>query len=50
MDDDNDEIPDTEDPFQLGDPLKSGTDAFPLPVTNELFSDNPNLEVIWDLV
>lgn len=44
IDDDNDGIPDSNDPFQLGDPLKNETDAFPLPVTNELFSDNPKLK------
>lgn len=43
-DDDNDGISDANDPFQLGDPTKNGSDAFPLPVTNELFSSNPTLK------
>ncbi|WP_339144455.1 Kelch repeat-containing protein, partial [Croceitalea sp. MTPC5] len=38
-DDDADGIPDAEDPFQLGDPTTSGSDAFTLPVFNSLFSD-----------
>ncbi|WP_084418967.1 malectin domain-containing carbohydrate-binding protein, partial [Arenibacter certesii] len=38
-DDDNDGIPDSEDPFQLGDPLTSGSDAFEIPIINELLSD-----------
>ncbi|MDT0686452.1 malectin domain-containing carbohydrate-binding protein [Autumnicola psychrophila] len=42
-DDDNDGIPDKDDPFQLGDPSKEGSDAFVLPVTNQLFSSNTNL-------
>ncbi|MDT0690004.1 malectin domain-containing carbohydrate-binding protein [Salegentibacter sp. F188] len=42
-DDDNDGIPDRDDPFQLGDPFKEGSDAFVLPVTNQLFSSNTNL-------
>lgn len=43
-DDDSDGIPDHLDPFQLGDPLKSGSDAFVLPVFNELFSSNLELK------
>jgi hypothetical protein len=43
-DDDNDGIPDANDSFQLGDPVKTGSDAFSLPVTNELFSSNPALK------
>ena len=43
-DDDNDGIPDAEDPFQLGDPLTDGSDAFPLPVINDMFSDNQELQ------
>ncbi|MBZ9728631.1 putative Ig domain-containing protein [Salegentibacter sp. JZCK2] len=43
-DDDSDGIPDAEDPFQLGDPLTTGSDAFLLPVVNELFSSNPDLK------
>ncbi|WP_044633988.1 malectin domain-containing carbohydrate-binding protein, partial [Neotamlana sedimentorum] len=42
-DDDNDGILDINDPFQLGDFTKTGSDAFVLPVINELFSDNPLL-------
>jgi N-acetylneuraminic acid mutarotase len=44
LDDDSDGIPDAEDPFQLGDPLKVGSDAFVLPVINELFSSNKVLQ------
>ena len=40
-DDDNDGIPDAQDPFQIGQPDVTGTDAFNLPVENELLSDNP---------
>src|SRR5690606_30624037 len=36
-DDDNDGIPDVDDPFQIGEP-------FDLPVINELFSDQPDLK------
>ncbi|GLR17991.1 Kelch repeat-containing protein [Portibacter lacus] len=43
-DDDNDGIPDSNDPFQLGDFLTGGTDAFNLPIINELFSDNSTLQ------
>ncbi len=43
-DDDNDGILDAEDPFQLGDPLKTGSDAFVVPVINELFSSNTELK------
>lgn len=42
-DDDDDGIPDSDDPLQLGDPLSPGSDAFSLPVVNELFSDNLEL-------
>ncbi|SFZ92719.1 Uncharacterized conserved protein YjdB, contains Ig-like domain [Flaviramulus basaltis] len=42
-DDDADGILDVDDPFQLGNPNKDGSDAFILPVVNELFSDNPLL-------
>ncbi len=44
LDDDNDGILDANDPFQLGDPLDAGSDAFPLPVINELYSDNEVLK------
>jgi len=43
-DDDNDGVDDANDPFQIGDPLVSGSDAFELPVLNELLSDNPELK------
>ena len=43
-DDDADGIPDASDPMQLGDPTDSGSDAFDLPVLNDLFSDNPQLK------
>ncbi|WP_405415753.1 putative Ig domain-containing protein [Maribacter sp. Asnod1-A12] len=39
LDDDNDSINDDVDPFQLGDPLTTGSDAFTIPLINELFSD-----------
>ncbi|MDX1766564.1 MAG: malectin domain-containing carbohydrate-binding protein, partial [Arenibacter troitsensis] len=39
LDDDNDGILDAQDPFQLGDPITGGSDAFAIPVINELFSD-----------
>ncbi len=39
-DDDADGILDANDPIQIGDPLDAGSDAFALPVVNELFSDN----------
>ncbi len=44
IDDDNDGIADAQDPFQLGDPTVGGSDAFLLPVDNELLSDNPVLK------
>jgi len=43
-DDDNDGILDANDPFQIGNPLVAGSDAFELPVLNELLSDNPVLQ------
>ena len=48
-DDDNDGIPDADDPFQLGDPLRSGSDAFTLPVINDMFSDNLQLKGYYGL-
>jgi len=42
-DDDADGVDDALDAMQLGDPLDPGSDAFPLPVVNELFSDNGEL-------
>ncbi|NJC25892.1 malectin domain-containing carbohydrate-binding protein [Neolewinella antarctica] len=44
LDDDNDNIPDANDPFQLGDPTVGGSDAFNLPVINDLLSDNQELK------
>ncbi len=38
IDDDADGIPDANDPFQLGDPNSNGSDAFVLPVSNNLFN------------
>ncbi|NAS12383.1 malectin domain-containing carbohydrate-binding protein [Poritiphilus flavus] len=48
-DDDNDGILDQNDPFQLGDPGNSGSDAFTLPVQNGLFSDQQGLGGIYGL-
>ena len=42
-DDDNDNVLDASDPFQLGDPTAGGSDAFTLPVLNDLLSDNQEL-------
>lgn len=42
-DDDFDNILDANDPFQLGNPDVAGSDAFAIPISNELFSDNPDL-------
>ena len=43
-DDDADGIPDASDPFQLGNPLIAGNDAFPLPVYNDMYSSNTVLK------
>ncbi len=43
-DDDNDNIADANDPFQLGNPDDGGSDAFNLPVLNDLYSDNQELK------
>ncbi|WP_167960947.1 malectin domain-containing carbohydrate-binding protein, partial [Saonia flava] len=43
-DDDNDGILDALDPFQMGDSKDSGTDAFSIPVINQLFSSNTELK------
>ncbi|WP_055392973.1 PKD domain-containing protein [Flagellimonas eckloniae] len=43
-DDDGDGILDADDPFQLGDPDSVGSDAFELPVENELLSGDPDLK------
>lgn len=42
-DDDADGIPDASDTLQIGNPVDADSDAFPPPVVNELFSDNPVL-------
>ncbi|SDR09208.1 N-acetylneuraminic acid mutarotase, partial [Flagellimonas zhangzhouensis] len=49
LDDDNDGIPDASDPFQLGDPETSGSDAFVLPIGNDLFNDQQGLGGIFGL-
>ncbi|CAN0593160.1 unnamed protein product, partial [Ectocarpus sp. 12 AP-2014] len=38
LDDDGDGISDALDPFQLGNPLTTGSDAFTIPVNNDLFN------------
>ena len=43
LDDDADGANDDADVLQIGDPVAGGSDAFALPVINELFSDNPQL-------
>ncbi|MFK7925209.1 MAG: malectin domain-containing carbohydrate-binding protein [Bacteroidia bacterium] len=48
-DDDDDGLSDANDPFQLGDPTTAGSDAFNLPVINELLSDNPTLKGYFGL-
>ncbi|MEN8788311.1 MAG: malectin domain-containing carbohydrate-binding protein, partial [Flavobacteriaceae bacterium] len=48
-DDDADGIPDSNDPFQLGDPTTSGSDAFTLPISNDLFNDQQGLGGIFGL-
>lgn len=48
-DDDSDGIVDAIDPFQLGDPLDSGSDAFSLPVFNDLFNSQQGLGGIFGL-
>ncbi len=49
VDDDADGILDFEDPFQLGNPNTSGSDAFLLPVNNDLFNDQQGLGGIFGL-
>ena len=49
LDDDADGIPDATDPFQLGDPTASGSDAFALPINNDLFNDQQGLGGIFGL-
>ncbi|MBC2840342.1 PKD domain-containing protein [Robiginitalea sp. SC105] len=48
-DDDADGIADALDPFQLGDPATGGSDAFELPVQNDLFNDQQGLGGIFGL-
>jgi PKD repeat protein len=48
-DDDADGIPDALDPFQLGDPATAGSDAFELPVRNDLFNNQQGLGGIFGL-
>ncbi|WP_088340977.1 PKD domain-containing protein [Robiginitalea sediminis] len=48
-DDDADGIPDALDPFQLGDPAVGGSDAFELPLQNDLFNDQQGLGGIFGL-
>ncbi|SFR48349.1 PKD repeat-containing protein [Robiginitalea myxolifaciens] len=48
-DDDADGILDANDPFQLGDPATTGSDAFTLPVRNDLFNDQQGLGGIFGL-
>ena len=48
-DDDADGIPDASDPFQLGNPAAAGSDAFNLPVQNDLFNDQQGLGGIFGL-
>ena len=48
-DDDADSILDSADPFQLGNPLTSGSDAFTIPVSNDLFNDQQGLGGIFGL-
>ena len=48
-DDDADGISDATDPFQLGDPTSSGSDAFTLPISNDLFNDQQGLGGIFGL-
>lgn len=48
-DDDADGISDALDPFQLGNPTTSGSDAFTIPVFNGLFNDQQGLGGIFGL-
>ncbi|HDZ03932.1 hypothetical protein LCGC14_0198940 [marine sediment metagenome] len=48
-DDDNDGILDSEDPFQLGDPETGGSDAFMLPIQNDLLNDQQGIGGIFGL-
>jgi len=48
-DDDNDGVLDQDDPFQLGNPNAGGSDAFTLPIYNDLFNDQQGLGGIFGL-
>ncbi|MCL6275559.1 PKD domain-containing protein [Muricauda sp. 2012CJ35-5] len=48
-DDDADGISDATDPFQLGDPTTGGSDAFTLPIFNDLFNTQQGLGGIFGL-
>ncbi len=48
-DDDADGILDADDPFQLGNPQDSGSDAFTLPISNALFNNQQGLGGIFGL-
>ncbi len=48
-DDDADGIPDATDPFQLGNPTAGGSDAFTIPINNDLFNDQQGLGGIFGL-
>ncbi len=49
LDDDGDGIPDALDPMQLGNPLSIGSQAFSLPIYNDLFIDQQGLGGIFGL-
>jgi hypothetical protein len=49
IDDDSDNISDALDAFQLGDPLTTGSDAFSIPIANDLFNDQQGLGGIFGL-
>ncbi|MFS4448772.1 PKD domain-containing protein [Maribacter sp. 2307UL18-2] len=49
LDDDSDGIPDALDPFQLGDPDTAGSDAFSIPINNDLFNSQQGLGGIFGL-
>ncbi len=48
-DDDNDGISDQNDPYQLGNPSTTGSDAFTIPVQNGFFNDQQGLGGIFGL-
>lgn len=48
-DDDADGITDALDPFQLGDPTLTGSDAFTLPIRNDLFNDQQGFGGVFGL-